>query len=367
MARICTRGLLLQLIGALLVGTVASAQRTFAIPSEPSCVRCRLELELIATLGEDPNGPIPSRPSGVLRDRHGRYLVSFYTDITEIFDSAGRHIGPIGRRGRGPGEFDGPQALTLARGDSILAIGYTRGTISVLDPSGRFVRSEPMPMRISLDYALALDDGTLILSGEGYTPSSAGYGLHIVRNGNVERSYALGEDRTRTMPPQVFIPSPALSRDSNFWVISTWPYRVERHSADGRVVERFLREPDWYEIVRTTEAATKGPPSAAIAVRELADGRLVTAVIVRAERWQQHMPRPRAGSEVSVASVNLDGLFDSVIELLDPRSRRLVASARVPHYVFAMPDAGLLASYTESADGVPLIQIWRVHLQDRGN
>lgn len=58
-----------------------------------------------------------------------------------IFDPAGRRVRTVGRRGAGPGEFQQIRWLQKGRGDSLLVYDAGLARISVLDPSGAFVRS----------------------------------------------------------------------------------------------------------------------------------------------------------------------------------------------------------------------------------
>jgi hypothetical protein len=52
-----------------------------------------------------------------------------------------------------------------------------------------------------------------------------------------------------------------------------------------------------------------------------------------------------------------------VIEVLDPKSGALVASARVPGMVSWILNDTHVASIWESDAGEPLVYIWRAHLQ----
>jgi hypothetical protein len=63
------------------------------------------------------------------------------TSEIRIFDSRGRHVRTVGRRGGGPGEFAGLQRIGLIRGDTIMAYDVNLGRISVFSPAGDLVRS----------------------------------------------------------------------------------------------------------------------------------------------------------------------------------------------------------------------------------
>lgn len=58
-----------------------------------------------------------------------------------VFDSQGRFLRSIGRKGGGPGEFGGPLHLALVEPDSFLAYDMNQQRLSVFDSSGEFVRA----------------------------------------------------------------------------------------------------------------------------------------------------------------------------------------------------------------------------------
>ena len=62
-----------------------------------------------------------------------------------LFDSTGRHIRTIGRRGEGPGEFARPREVIRYRGDSIAVHDRFGFKVSVFDSSGAFGRSALAP------------------------------------------------------------------------------------------------------------------------------------------------------------------------------------------------------------------------------
>lgn len=82
------------------------------------------------------------------------------------YGADGRHVASAGRKGGGPGEFDGLASLRRLPGDSLLAYDLLGARFSWFDPAGRFVRSEPVPRQggIPMRFADRFGDGTLLLS-----------------------------------------------------------------------------------------------------------------------------------------------------------------------------------------------------------
>ena len=64
-----------------------------------------------------------------------------------IFDSTGRHLATIGRRGEGPGEFRSPWRIMERPGDSLLVLDIGRGfRFNLFGPDGAFVKSFTTPV-----------------------------------------------------------------------------------------------------------------------------------------------------------------------------------------------------------------------------
>ncbi len=80
-----------------------------------------------------------------------------------LYSAVGRHVGSTGREGEGPGEFERPRSLDQYRGDSLAVFDYWGRRITVLDASGRFVRSVPLTVPF-LQEMHTLGDGGFIVS-----------------------------------------------------------------------------------------------------------------------------------------------------------------------------------------------------------
>jgi hypothetical protein len=56
-------------------------------------------------------------------------------------------------------------------------------------------------------------------------------------------------------------------------------------------------------------------------------------------------------------------LFDTILEVIDPKSHAVLASTRLTPRLERFLGDGLLASYREDGMGWPFIQIWRIGLE----
>lgn len=63
-----------------------------------------------------------------------------------VFDAQGRHVRTAGRKGRGPGEFEGLSRLFLLPGDSLAAWDANQRRITVFAPGGALARVESLDL-----------------------------------------------------------------------------------------------------------------------------------------------------------------------------------------------------------------------------
>jgi hypothetical protein len=112
--------------------------------------------------------------AGVTRLSDGRIVIADGGTLgLRFYDATGRHLVTAGRKGQGPGEFDGLWSVWALPGDTIMAYDGNLKRVSVFTPDGAFVRS------FNLDFAQGfpqlggmLTDGTLIGSrGFAFQPS----------------------------------------------------------------------------------------------------------------------------------------------------------------------------------------------------
>jgi hypothetical protein len=164
--------------------TGQAPQRITVDPS-PSCPECKLELQRIVIL------PIAEDyiPLGVWAvDGKGRWFtVTKAADgRVGVYDKAGRFLQFLGRRGRGPGEYENVQTVAIGPGDSIYVNDNALQRISVFSPSLKYVRSISIGVN-AMDLFVAYDGGFLAPIFRG------GAQLFDPASGSVTREFSPGE------------------------------------------------------------------------------------------------------------------------------------------------------------------------------
>lgn len=112
-------------------------------PKEPLYKAPILELrEELSLGGADAQGDdVFGRISDVVVDEAGSlYVLDRRNDQVKVFDASGKYLRTIGRRGQGPGEFEGPINLSLSRIAGELAVHQESPRTAFYKPDGTFLR-----------------------------------------------------------------------------------------------------------------------------------------------------------------------------------------------------------------------------------
>jgi 6-bladed beta-propeller len=178
-----TRGLLI----ATLLGTAVQAA------AQPTPIRTiqspvRLELQQALVIGEMDGPAAFGRIMDVKLGRRGRvYVADDLRHAVFVFDSVGRFVRSVGRRGNGPGEFQAPWRIALDASDSLFVWDVSLARVSVYAPDLSHARDFRLPPHWLVNTMAFQPDGTLLVSA--YGAGEAGV-LHVVsRDGSVRRTF----------------------------------------------------------------------------------------------------------------------------------------------------------------------------------
>lgn len=81
------------------------------------------------------------RPSGLAVTSNRIYVADSQRHCVIVYDSNGRYVSEIGKRGAGDGEFNFPTHLAVTGDDRLLVTDAMNGRIQVFDAGGHFVNS----------------------------------------------------------------------------------------------------------------------------------------------------------------------------------------------------------------------------------
>jgi hypothetical protein len=124
----------------------------------------------IGAIDTDPNQQL-FQVVGALRLSDDRIVIANSgTSELRFYDISGRFISKSGRKGGGPGEFQGLRWLGRTGADSLLAFDWRTRRLSIFDPAGNFVRSVTLdalaPAPPSHIYVGLFGDGSLMIGAQ---------------------------------------------------------------------------------------------------------------------------------------------------------------------------------------------------------
>jgi hypothetical protein len=337
------------------------AQQVIDIPPTPACRGCTIEVQRIAVLGqEDGPGTIDGDDAHAAVDSRGRYFLwQQYMPEVKVFDARGRYLRRLGREGRGPGEFRGVGAIRIGAGDSIHVFDANNLTRSLFSPSFAFVRSTRLEVPPEILRLAMLDGGSFVISAPIRTPSRVGFPLHLVNStGRIVRSFGSASGAFRPDIPYFDRRSITFAGPGQVWAAHVNQYRIELWSTEGRKVRELRRTVPWFPpYLASREPSRSTPPPTLLGdVRQDRDGRLWVRISVPDANWRRAV---QPGGPHGVTIPDYNQYLDTIIEVIDPRRGRLLASRRFDADVHFVGD-NLLGGVVTGEDDVPYYHVWRV-------
>jgi hypothetical protein len=273
-----------------------------------------------------------------------------------VYDSLGRLMRAIGKRGPGPGEFRGIVDVRIGPGDSVL-IADQRNNLQWFTPDLRYHRSVRVPNPSSFAHALVQDDGTIIMQ------TLVDRLVAISPTGVVQDTIALRSARASGRCPSCEIRSlSSAMQKGRFWSTVANRYEIELLDSAGKVLRTLSRRPGWFapwDFVRVNRASERQPPLPRMGrIREGPDGLLWVAVTVADAQWTFVPP--------GVFTHTADNrAIDVMLAVIDPKTGELLAERRLPSAIGFVGRGNLVFTAAEHASGYVFADIWRVSLERR--
>ena len=231
-------------VGGILAGIVALALAAPAIPGTPVVQAADEEFGFITRWGSDGDGQL-DRPEGIATDAAGNvYVVDWWNDRIQKFDSGGAFITMWGGEGSGPGQFYQIGSIaTDAAGDVYVSDLWTNNTdrVQKFTPEGEFVTWWEAPGHVS-DMAGA-PDGSLYVAGgtpfREYIQKLSSTGSLI----NEWGSEGDGDGQFRGITGIAIAPDGSVyAADQGYEDTLTYTPRIQRFTSDGEFVTKWGSE-----------------------------------------------------------------------------------------------------------------------------
>lgn len=331
---------------------LAYAQDVRVIRDKPSCASCRIELRQAVTVGgfEDSAGLI-AQTSRVARNSRSNHMIGPTENPGEIlvFDQRGKLTMRFGKPGNGPGEFTWVRSLIVGRGDSVLVYDGSNGRLTVFTPDLKYGRSLVLA---SNPYDLVhLREGRVVAQFMARSADLIGYPIHLIdASGRVIRSFGSRDAAYSPSDPMARFRAIAVDPEGIIWSAHHNRYEIEAWDTLGNYRGTLRRNVDWF---RPWKLPDTGP---APTLRSLwHDGRYLWVLItVQDLSWKGPFPDPFGPNEYHK-------VWDTMLEVIDPRTGELVASQRFPNLMERINE-GIVHSINEY-DGVLRAQVMQLHLK----
>ena len=340
------------------------------IPDAPSCATCTIATRRLATLGSaESTGSISSMIQSIGVDGRGRYWVLVGEDTPLVFDADGRFVAAVGRRGTGPGEIQSPTDIAPLPGDSVLLLD--NGKAMVFDADLKPVRSITLtagffPVHV-IEWPIYV-----VANGTVSTKVASGWPLHSVtfeeRVARVDTSF--GPERS-TLGPQgvpMLMQRIAPSTGMTFWSADWGRYRLTHWGGAAKKTLTLERKAAWFppEAIRGSLGSPATPPDPSIAgIHQDSAGLLWVYTKIAAPTWRTGWPKGATGSEIEIRRLALEKMYRTTIEVIDPRTKRVLARRIIPEVIVAALPNRRAAAYVVGPDDVPRIAILRLDLVRR--
>ena len=334
---------------------------SIVVPDEPSCRGCKVAVRRSMVLGVATGpGSLASTINAVRVDGRSRYWVMDGDQPPAVFDSLGRFIKRLGKSGSGPGETIRPLDAVTLPGDSVLLFDGELSRLTVFDSQLRAVRSFSLgiPMRPWL--VLSWPD-RLVSNGSIETPESAGWPLHIssLEGQTLHLWKSFGPDDGDFRPQQRItqLLSPAQEAD-RFWAADHMRYRLSLWTKEAERVVILERKPDWFAQPSRNDIGTPDrPPQPRLScIAEDTEGNIWVAIRVAKATWRDAWPSIRR-PEYPISQIAFEKMFRTTIEVLNWRSRRVIARLDLDEWVFdCLPDRRF-AAYHVDGEGISYVQM----------
>jgi hypothetical protein len=337
----------------------ASHPRVGAVTSIAEAEQMSLSLSLTARIGQEGPGAGPLGSIAVSPDS-ALFAVAEVFNPAEVnlYSAAGEHLGTLGGRGDGPGEFQNVMYLT-ALGDSLFVYDNVHGRETVYSFEGAFHRSHPIER--TLWRALPLGDGYTIVNAV----SPDGPPLRLMFEG--EPAIAIPDS---TPPPDtsnraLLRRALAAGSGGTFWSASQTRYRLDQRDLSGNLVTRLDRDAEWFSPHEQVGGIRpdKRPEPLLWDLHFSPDGHLWVLLHVADDRWAEQFDAERP-ADMSFNG-NFHGYLDSIVEVIDVQEGRFVGSRRFDVYLSGFTSAGHLAAYHEPDGALPYIDVFSLILERR--
>lgn len=352
-----------------LTALVDSASGQGLVPALPSCATCTIRLERLVSFGDEAGDgwvDITGRMALV----GDEVVVVNLTAAHElrVFERDGTFRRRVGRRGAGPGEYGRIHDISVSEEGLLHVLDRERARLTILSANLTVEKILPLSVRPLGGGLLVLDDGSFVINAMVPTADRIGFPLHrFDADARLVTSYPVSSTEVHPGLEREHLRRIAPTKGGgSFWSVLANGYRVDRYDVDGPLLESFVVEAPWdVEGEALPGPMAPPPPPGSVMSVEEREG-LLWVVSRRAARdFSSALSRESGLHGLGWRIDEYGRYFESVVDVIDPRSRRLVARVVHPGYLLRFVAPGLVVGYDDS-QVTPRLVLYRVELEGLG-
>lgn len=339
---------------------------------EAACTDC-ITLTHIAELGSDEQAGF-LREDGtiddIVRDRDGNFWVGQTTHIN-VYDSAGRFKGSVGREGEGPLEFLDAQPAHADRHGLVHVFDPGNLRITAITNQMTLASERPLPS-YTMDMAPLADGEMWVIQSWIATPDRIGLPLHVVSGREITESFGIPTHAEEQDGPRTAMSTRrVVTTDINENVYSAeyFAYNIDVWSRNGDFRGTISGPPlNETALIPGPYTYDNPPQNQLYAMRVDAAGHIWLAFLMRRDNWRENVTEQVDGEgQVSLRPNDgtIHSVYNSRLDVLRPSDCRMVARHDYDGILMSFLADGSVAELRYADGHYPRIQIWQLALRRR--
>jgi hypothetical protein len=251
-------------------------------------------------------------------------------------------------------------------GDSLHILDIILQRLTVLSPSGKYVRSNPWPVR-TVPSATVVDDGRYVVNAVFTDRARIGFPLHFISpTGAFLNSFRFEE--AMVLPRGTWERVLSRGAGKDIWSVTrSYQYRIEHWDSAGQLQQVLVPSRAWfrpYEKIEDFSPHHPPVPQVTAAWYDNTKGYLWVTAMIPDPDWAKGLSDRRRNTDGVMGYHLRDAtkVFDGVVEVYDVAQRQLIASGRLDSPVFLSLGDGLFARLMVAPGGEHLVRIDRFEL-----
>lgn len=328
-----------------------------------------IHLESMITLGADSgDGAIAATPVVSARHPGGfRVVIAAFSSLATaplVFGDSGRFLGVLRGDSTAAKRFTQPLFTRIGPGDSIWVFDNA-ARVLLFDPARRYIRTITIA-GIEPDVALPLADA-VVLGDDRFAATTDAPALLQLFSAEGVLVRSIGTVDSTTAPPR-FPRRIARAPDGTLWTTTIYGrWHLDQWDTTGRRLKALEPEAPWLVDPVASQRLwyprpDQPPPPLIRAIWFDAAGRLWLLGQVADRNWRRGLVAADSGSPESDQHIEPDRYFDTIVEMRDPTTGALLASARFDIACNSIAGPGELVHEVTTSAGWVRAELLRVVL-----